>query len=65
VNSWSASQNLGSDMPGTRTKVIRKVASARSIAGGSSLQIKGISDQSDFARVDYIEFIPAMPSGNG
>src|SRR5262249_26963848 len=65
VDSWDANLNLGSPAPNAQTLVRRKVASARSISNGTSIQITGTSNLGEFARVDYVDFVPSGTTGSG
>jgi Ca2+-binding RTX toxin-like protein len=58
LSKWQLDQNLGSGSVSGRTLVRRTVAGGVSLTNGSLIEIQGAADQGEWARVDYIEFIP-------
>ncbi|MBD2460859.1 hypothetical protein H6G89_07360 [Oscillatoria sp. FACHB-1407] len=63
LDSWALNQSLGNTRAGSNNFVRRTIASNLAIAQGSSIDILGIQQAGENARVDYIEFIPiASPS---
>lgn len=55
---WQLDQNLGAGNAVDKTLVRKKVASGLSINKGARIEIKGTVNQSEWARVDYIDFVP-------
>jgi lysophospholipase L1-like esterase len=53
LNQW-----LGSNSADSRTAVTRTIASGLRINQGDSVEILGVADREEWARVDYIEFVP-------
>jgi len=63
LGSWKLNQNLGSPVANAQTRVRKTLARGLSINRGENIQIAGILNQGEAARVDYIDFIPrAAPS---
>lgn len=58
LDDWQLNQDLGANYPTTKTLVSKKVASGLSINKGARIEIKGTADQEEWARVDYIDFVP-------
>ncbi len=58
LGSWKLNQNLGSPVANAQTRVRKTLARGLSINQGEKIQIAGILNQGEAARVDYIEFIP-------
>lgn len=58
LDSWTLNQNLGSNLPNTQTFTTRTVARSISVNSGDSFTIFGTPNSSEYARVDYIDFIP-------
>ncbi|EAZ88187.1 SdrD B-like domain-containing protein [Crocosphaera chwakensis] len=57
IDSWTFDQNLGSYAPDDQSLVVRTVAEDITIKHGDSLSLKGITDDTEFARIDYIELV--------
>jgi len=51
-------QDLGSGGVRSRTLQRQQIASGRSLSNGELIKIIGTANQSEWARVDYIEFVP-------
>ena len=58
IAAWQLDQNLGSAYADAKTLVRKKVASGVSINKGARIEIKGTLNQKEWARVDYIDFVP-------
>lgn len=58
IAAWQLDQNLGDGAAIAKTLVRRKVASGLSINQGARIEIKGTVNRQEWARVDYIEFVP-------
>jgi Ca2+-binding RTX toxin-like protein len=58
LGSWKLNQNLGSPVANAQTRVRKTLARGLSINQGQKIQIAGILNQGEAARVDYIDFIP-------
>ncbi|MBX2841989.1 MAG: T9SS type A sorting domain-containing protein [Flammeovirgaceae bacterium] len=56
VDSWTLNQNLGASTPGDVTLVKRIVGINMDISNGTEVEIKGIRQDGDWARIDYMEF---------
>jgi hypothetical protein len=56
--SWQFNANLNSNAANSQTKTQKTVLSAISIAPGTAIQLTGTEDQGEYARIDYIDFIP-------
>ncbi|MGB5592926.1 MAG: SdrD B-like domain-containing protein, partial [Crocosphaera sp.] len=57
IDSWTFEEDLGSNLPNEDTFVTRTVAEHITIEYGDSLTLKGIEDDYEFARFDYIELV--------
>nr|MDJ0799559.1 lectin-like protein [Calothrix sp. MO_167.B12] len=57
-DTWLLDQDLGTDFPGTENFVTRTVASGIVVKEGDEIFLQGIANASEYARIDYIEFIP-------
>lgn len=55
-------QNLGSNVATTQTFVRRTLATGVSVTQGQSINLSGTANQGEWARFDYIEFIPTSSS---
>lgn len=62
VDEWIFDKWLGNGSATSNTFTTRTVASGLSINKGENFEIKGLVDQGEFARVDYIEFKPVTPA---
>jgi Ca2+-binding RTX toxin-like protein len=60
--SWSANQNLGSAGVSSQNLVRRSVFSGVSVNAGDTINLTGAANQAEWARVDYIEFVPVTNS---
>ncbi|MBD2180129.1 GDSL-type esterase/lipase family protein [Aerosakkonema funiforme] len=60
IDQRTLNQNLGSASPDNQSAVTQKIATALSINQGATIQIQGLANQAEYARVDYIEFIPVQ-----
>ena len=58
VDKWLLDQTLGTDLPGTDNFVTRTVASGLTVYSGDVIELQGIADAYERARIDYIEFVP-------
>lgn len=58
--SWQLNQNLGDGNASAKTLVRQKVASGVSINEGAKIEIVGMANKTEWARVDYIEFVPIL-----
>ncbi|MGA9380813.1 MAG: GDSL-type esterase/lipase family protein [Phormidium sp.] len=58
LDQWTLDKKLGSAGADSKTLQRRTVATNFSLKNGTNIEIEGIVNQSEFARVDYIEFIP-------
>ena len=56
--SGSADQNLDPSPESTIRKVNRTIATNIKVNSGDSFTLRGITDEYEFARVDYLEFVP-------
>lgn len=62
LDSWSLNKDLGSNAANSQTFLRRTVAKGISIRSGEVFQIKSLENKGEYARIDYIEFIPiAVP----
>jgi Ca2+-binding RTX toxin-like protein len=57
LDSWTLNQNLGSNLPNTQTFTTRTVAQTLFINTGDTFTISGTENNSEYARVDYMEFL--------
>lgn len=64
VDRWTLNKNLGSASSDSKTKTRRTVASAVSLSAGTTIQITGTKNGSEFGRVDYVELIPITDFSN-
>ncbi|HEY9295520.1 MAG TPA: hypothetical protein VIQ31_03950, partial [Phormidium sp.] len=62
IDSRVLNQWLGSGGVDSRTMVTQTIASGLSINQGDSIEILGTLNQAEFARLDYIEFVPVTLS---
>ncbi|MGL5878352.1 MAG: hypothetical protein ACRC2V_11315, partial [Xenococcaceae cyanobacterium] len=62
LDSWNLNQNRGSASPDTQTFTTRTVASNLSINQGDNFSIFGRENLGEFARVDYLDFVPVSNS---
>ena len=60
LDQFTADQDLGSPSPDAQTATARTVASSVLINAGDTIKITGTEDQGEFARFDYIEFVPIL-----
>ena len=58
LDSFTADQDLGSASAGPQTATTRAVASNVLLNAGDTFTITGTEDQGEFARIDFIEFVP-------
>ncbi|MFB2938596.1 GDSL-type esterase/lipase family protein [Aerosakkonemataceae cyanobacterium BLCC-F154] len=58
LDQWTFNKNLGSTIAESKTLQRRTVATNFSLENGTTIEIEGIINQNEFARVDYIELIP-------
>ena len=58
LDQWTLNKNLGSAGADSKTLQRRTVATNFFLENGTNIQIEGIANQSEFTRIDYIEFIP-------
>lgn len=59
---WNLDQNLGYGGASTQTLMRRTLATGVSLNQGTAIKIQGAANQTEYARVDYIEFIPVGAS---
>ena len=57
VTSWSADSTAGGRLPSAQS-LVRKTISGLFLTNGDSIQLIGIEDAGEAARIDYIELIP-------
>jgi len=62
--SWTLDQNLGSGGVTSKNLVRRTLASGLSLSEGTSIKLQGAVNGTEFARIDYIEFVP-IPAVTG
>lgn len=55
---WKLDQTLGSYAASERSLVRRTITTSLSINRGETIQIQGTANQAEFARIDYLDFIP-------
>ncbi|NEO32526.1 MAG: hypothetical protein F6K36_19260 [Symploca sp. SIO3C6] len=60
---WTLDQNLGSSAASSQS-FSKRTISGQSLRQGETITIEGIINDGEFARVDYIEFLPTSISGN-
>lgn len=58
IGSITLNQDLGSDSPNAQTAVARKVTTVQ-IKNGDTFVVNGVENASEYARLDYIDFIPS------
>ncbi len=58
LDDWQLNQNLGSDRASTNNLVTRTIATQVQINTGDLLELQGQREYNEFARIDYVEFIP-------
>ncbi len=58
---WTLNQNLGSGGVSNSNKVERTVFTGLEISNGENITITGTAESAEWARVDYVEFIPVGP----
>ncbi|MDZ8055514.1 MAG: malectin domain-containing carbohydrate-binding protein [Aulosira sp. ZfuVER01] len=59
IDAWNLNQNLGSNAATTQTFLRRTIVTALALNPGDLIEIKGTQNQGEYARVDYIDLIPA------
>lgn len=64
LDTWNLNQNLGSDAISAQNLVRRTIATGRSLASGAVIEIKGTENQGEYARIDYIDFIPVTSTSS-
>ncbi|HEY9849192.1 MAG TPA: hypothetical protein V6D28_07020, partial [Leptolyngbyaceae cyanobacterium] len=62
IDRRTLNQYLGNNSPISQTAVTKTIASGLSISQGATIEIEGITDRDEFARIDYIEFVPVVSS---
>ncbi|MEL6321821.1 MAG: hypothetical protein AAFQ57_14420, partial [Cyanobacteria bacterium J06626_14] len=65
LDRWTLDQDLGSGRINSKTLVRRTVTSNLQIDKGDKFQIKGFERGEEYARVDYIEFVPVEQGQKG
>lgn len=55
---WNLNQNLDSNRASPQSLVRRTLATGVSLNQGTAIEIQGTANQTEWSRVDYIEFIP-------
>jgi hypothetical protein len=60
IDFWNLDRDLGSDYISTGNLVKRTIANV-SLKQGSKIEIQGTRDGGEYARVDFIDFIPVSP----
>lgn len=58
VDQWTLNQNLGNGSATAETRVRRTITAGQTLNRGATIELQGTANQAEFARVDYIEFIP-------
>ncbi len=59
LDSWIFDQQLGSNIANHKSFLTRTIAEGLSVEPGAIIEIIGTEDQEEFARIDYLEFIPS------
>ncbi|MEB3357777.1 MAG: heparin lyase I family protein [Synechococcales bacterium] len=59
LDRWNLDQQLGTDAISTKNRVERTVAKNLTVTTGDVFQLKGTETADEYARVDYIDFIPS------
>lgn len=62
LDRWTLNQQLGTDYINANNRVERTVARNLTIAAGDSFQLEGVETTDEYARIDYIDFIPSSSS---
>ncbi|NEQ49967.1 MAG: hypothetical protein F6K11_07525 [Leptolyngbya sp. SIO3F4] len=73
LDDWQLNQNLGSYIASTNNLVTRTIATQIQVNTGDVLELQGLREYNEFARIDYVEFVPVSapavskqaPLGNG
>ena len=60
LDSWSLNQELGSSLAKAQTLTTRTIAKGLAVNSGDLFTLVGTEKQNEHARIDYIEFIPAL-----
>lgn len=63
IGSITLNQNLGSNLPNAQTAVARKVTTVQ-VKNGDTFVVKGFENADEYARLDYIDFIPSGTVNN-
>ena len=58
LDEWQLDQNLGSNFVSSNNRVTRTIATQIQIKTGDELRLEGSFDYSEYARIDYVEFVP-------
>ncbi|RMG14980.1 MAG: hypothetical protein D6728_01620, partial [Cyanobacteria bacterium J055] len=58
VETWTFDRNLGSTRATEANFVLRTIASSLEVNNGEAIEIQGILNSGEVARVDFIEFVP-------
>ncbi|MFK8185517.1 MAG: NF038122 family metalloprotease [Phormidesmis sp.] len=58
LDAWQLDQNLGSNYISSNNRVMRTVATQMKVNTGDELSLRGIRQNGEFARIDYVEFVP-------
>ncbi len=63
LDGWELNKNLGSGQASSQSLVRRTVKTGLSLKPGTAIEIQGRANQTEWARVDYIEFIQRKLKG--
>ena len=58
LDAWKLDQNLGSDYISSTNRVTRTIATQIKVNTSDELRLQGIRKDGEYARIDYVEFIP-------
>ena len=58
LDEWQLNQNLGSDYISSDNRVTRTIATQIQVNTGDELTLGGIREYGEYARIDYVEFVP-------
>ncbi|MEM6451125.1 MAG: NF038122 family metalloprotease [Cyanobacteria bacterium P01_D01_bin.105] len=58
LDEWQLDQSLGSNVISSGNLVRRTIATQVQVNAGDELRLEGIREYNEFARIDYVEFVP-------
>ncbi len=64
LDNWTLDRNLGSSLPNSQSFTTRTVASGINVNTGDIFSAIGLENGSEFARIDYIDFVPSNVFGS-